>query len=54
MPSRMTLPPPNFTSLAVTAVLGDQVAFHLDPKIGVGQTHLVARGGTEHLRVSAP
>ena len=42
-----------FDLVAVAAVLGDQVALDLDPKIGVGEPDLVADGGAEHLGVSA-
>jgi hypothetical protein len=42
-----------FHLIAVAAVFRNQVAFHFDPQIGIGEPHLVAHGGTEHFRVSA-
>ncbi|MNC34889.1 hypothetical protein D3C75_833470 [compost metagenome] len=31
--------------------VGGEVLFHFDPQLGVGQAHLVADGGTEHVGV---
>ena len=42
-----------FDFVAVAAALGDEVALDLHEKIGVGETHAVADGGTEHLGVLA-
>jgi hypothetical protein len=50
MPSRITLPPPNFTFLAVDRV----VLLHLDPQIRVGEAHAVAGGRAEHLGIGLP
>ena len=40
IPSRITLPPPNFASSPGTV----QVALDLDEQVGVGETHAVAGG----------
>ena len=47
MPSRMTLPPPNFTS----SPWNGEVALDLDEEIGVGEADAVADGGAEHVRI---
>jgi len=39
--------------VAVAAALGDEIAFDLHEEVGVGEAHLVARGGAEHLGVLA-
>ena len=37
-----------FDFIAVAAVFGDEVALDLDEQVGVGEAHLVSRGGAEH------
>ena len=39
--------------VAVAAALGDEVAFYFDKEIGVGEPHLIASGGAEHLGILA-
>ena len=31
--------------------VGGQIIFHLDPQLGIGQAHLVADGGAEHIGI---
>ena len=49
MPSRITLPPPNFTSSPYSG----QVALDLDEQLGIGQAHAVAGGGAIHVGIGA-